>query len=69
MFITRRELYSIRDGRAPREAVVLVQVDARIGEFGHLKSPEKVRDGEEDLALGQRHPRTDSTAVIPRDNA
>ena len=69
MFITRCELYSVRDGRAPREAIVLVQVDARTGELGHLKCPEEMRDGEEDLALGQRHPWADSTAGIAREYA
>ncbi len=66
MFIARCQLYPVRDGRPPREAVVLVQVDPLIRQLRHLERPEEVRDGEEDLALGERHARADATAVKRR---
>lgn len=64
MLIARCQPYPVWDRRPPREAVVLIQVDRLVRKLGHLERPEEVRDREEDLALGERHPRAYSTAGI-----
>lgn len=49
-------------GRAARETIVLLQVDRLVGELLHVEGPQETSNGEEDLLLGERDTRADTTA-------
>ena len=57
------EPYSERRGTAPRESIILVQVDGLLGNLAQVEAPQQAGDGEKDLALGDNHAWADATAI------
>ena len=53
-------------GRAPRQAIVLLEIDRLFRDLLHVESPQEAGDGEPDLALGDDHARADTAAIISR---